>query len=134
MASLKFSPISSPKPRRKAQNIPLVCSNLAPNLQRGGGMPQFCLVFYAILQSWQPKGGHGIMAPLPKYAPATDTLRRGSAMTILVFILSMLRLFFFLKSSNLEPHPTGVPHLQTTVSTHQSRQFLLQNYLQNCKF
>ena len=27
-------------------------------------MPQFCLLFYAILQSWRPKGrGHGTMAP-----------------------------------------------------------------------
>ena len=40
-----------------------------PNLQRGA-MPQFCLLFYAILQSWRPKGGgHGTMAP-PKYASA----------------------------------------------------------------
>ena len=32
-------------------------------------MPRFCSLFYAILQSWQPKGGgHGPMAP-PKYAP-----------------------------------------------------------------
>ena len=35
-----------------------------PNLQRVA-MPQFCLLFYAILQSWQPKGGdHGTMPPL----------------------------------------------------------------------
>ena len=34
-----------------------------------GGMPQFCSLFYAILQSWRPKGGgYGPMAP-PKYAP-----------------------------------------------------------------
>ena len=27
-------------------------------------MPQFCSLFYAILQSWRPKwGGHGPMAP-----------------------------------------------------------------------
>ena len=36
-----------------------------------GGMRQFCLLFYAILQTWLPKGGgawHN--APPPKYAHA----------------------------------------------------------------
>ena len=33
-------------------------------------MPQFCILFYAIIQSWRPKGGggHGTMPP-HKYAP-----------------------------------------------------------------
>ena len=40
-------------------------------------MPQFSLLFYAISQSWLPKGGvHGTMAP-PKYAP-DKILRRDS--------------------------------------------------------
>ena len=55
-SSLKFSPISSIKPRRNAQKIPFEWSNLMPNLQRGG-IPKFCLLFYAILQSWRPKRG-----------------------------------------------------------------------------
>ena len=42
-------------------------------------MPQFCLLFYAILQSWRPKGGgHGTMPP-PKYAPAYATLLQSVA-------------------------------------------------------
>ena len=53
----------------------LVCSNLMPNLQRGGGgMPQFCigLLFYAIMRSWRHKGG-GAMAhcPPPLNTPLT---------------------------------------------------------------
>ena len=42
--------ISSPKPDAQ--------------LAKGGAMPQFCSLFYAILQSWRPKGGgHGPMGP-----------------------------------------------------------------------
>ena len=39
-------------------------------------MPQFCLLFSAILQSWRPKGGGGAWhnAPLPKYAPDWTSL------------------------------------------------------------
>ena len=36
-------------------------------------MPQFCSLFYAILQSWRPKGG--AMAqwpPPPKYTPGQE--------------------------------------------------------------
>ena len=32
-------------------------------------MPQFCILFYAILQSWLHKGGGMAQRPLPKYAP-----------------------------------------------------------------
>ena len=32
-------------------------------------MPQFCLLFYAILQSWRPKGGKPWHNAPPKYAP-----------------------------------------------------------------
>ena len=43
-------------------------------------MPQFCLLFYAILQFWRPKGGgHGTMAP-PKYAPDWIGKSGGGAM------------------------------------------------------
>ena len=36
-----------------------------PNLQRGGGMPQFCLLFYMhFYNPGDPKGGHGTMPPL----------------------------------------------------------------------
>ena len=31
----------------KGFRIPFVRSNLMPNLQRGGAMPQFCILFYA---------------------------------------------------------------------------------------
>ena len=74
-SSPKFPPILSTTPRRNAQNIPFVWSNLMPNLQRGA-MPQFCLLFYAILQSWRPEGGggQGTMAPL-KYAPGSKSPR-----------------------------------------------------------
>ena len=33
-------------------------------------MPQFCLLFYAIVQSWRPKRGGMAQCPV-KYAPAT---------------------------------------------------------------
>ena len=33
-------------------------------------MPQFCLLYYAILQSWRLKGGAMAQWPPPKYAPA----------------------------------------------------------------
>ena len=33
-------------------------------------MPQFRSLFYAILQSWRPKGGAMAQRPPPKYAPA----------------------------------------------------------------
>ena len=36
----------------------------------GGAMPQFCLLFYAVLKSWRPKGGAMAQCPPPKYAPA----------------------------------------------------------------
>ena len=44
-------------------------------------MPQFCLLFYAILQSLRPKGGGGPWhnAPPPKYAPAYATLLQSVA-------------------------------------------------------
>ena len=64
-----FPPILSPNVsqayRRNAQNILLVWSNFMPNLQRGRrGMPQFFILFYAIIQFWRPKrGGHGTMPP-----------------------------------------------------------------------
>ena len=32
-------------------------------------MPQFCSLFYAILQSWRPKRGAMAQWPPPKYAP-----------------------------------------------------------------
>ena len=32
-------------------------------------MPQFCLLFHAILQSWRLKGGAMAQWPPPKYAP-----------------------------------------------------------------
>ena len=49
--------ISSPKPDAQ--------------LAKGGeAMPQFCSLFYAILQFWQPKGGAMAQCPPPpKYAP-----------------------------------------------------------------
>ena len=37
--------------------LPFVWSNLLLNLQRGGGMPQFCILFYIIKRPWRPKGG-----------------------------------------------------------------------------
>ena len=42
-------------------------------LAKGGAMPQFCLLLYAILQSWRPKGGgHGTMPP-PLNTPLAAT-------------------------------------------------------------
>ena len=68
-SSLKFPSISSPKPKRKAQNIPFVWSNLMPNLRRGGGA---CLIFAYFSRQFynpgDPKGGPWHNAP-PKYAP-----------------------------------------------------------------
>ena len=56
--SLKFRPIFRPK------SLKFPAKSLMPNLQRGGGMPQFCSLFYAILQSWQPKGVPPLNTPL----------------------------------------------------------------------
>ena len=38
-----------------------------PNLQRGA-IPQFCILFNAIIQSWRPKGETMAQCPPPKYA------------------------------------------------------------------
>ena len=60
--------------KTKRLRLPFVCSNLLPNLQRGGGMPQFCILFYAnytILAT--QRGSHGPMSPPPKHAPASRT-------------------------------------------------------------
>ena len=74
IVSLKFRPIFRPKSDEEQKKglhsnfVPFSpnirwfrAQKLMPNLQRGGeGMPQFCSLFYAILQSWRPKGGgHG---------------------------------------------------------------------------
>ena len=62
----RFYPISSPNvSKKRTQHILCV---IKPNAQlaKGGGMPQFCSLFCAILQSWQTKGGPWPKAP-PKY-------------------------------------------------------------------
>ena len=41
-------------------------------------MPQFCLLFYAILQSWRPKGGALAQCPPSKYTPALKRITDGS--------------------------------------------------------
>ena len=44
-------------------------------LAKGGAMPQFCLLFHAILQSWRPKGGAMAQCPPPpKYAPVHELI------------------------------------------------------------
>ena len=79
-----FTQISShfsPKIRWRAKKkglpsllVRVQAQSLMPNLQRGGGgMPQFCSLFYAILQSWRPKGGAMAQWTPPKYAPALDS-------------------------------------------------------------
>ena len=57
-SSLKFSPIFFSNVAASLHEAHKTWSNLLPNLQRGGGaMPQFCILFYAIIRSWRPKGG-----------------------------------------------------------------------------
>ena len=57
---------ASVKKRSSVRFCPFLCSNFLPKLQRGGGvggMPQFCILFYAnytILASQR-----GVMAPCP---------------------------------------------------------------------
>ena len=58
---------------KKRHSPPFVCSNLLPKLQKGGGMPQFCILFnanYTILAT--QAGGHGPMPPPQKYAPGYE--------------------------------------------------------------
>ena len=43
-------------------------------------MPQFCSLFYAILQSWRPKGGS---MPPPKYAPVIQHPTRSKVAILL---------------------------------------------------
>ena len=54
----------SPKVKMKRTTHALCVIKPHAQLAKGGAMPQFFLLFYAILQSWRPKGGsHGTMAP-----------------------------------------------------------------------
>ena len=54
------------------RTCPLYDQTLCPTC-KGRAMPQFCLLFYAILQSWRPKGeGPWHNGPPPKYAPAQE--------------------------------------------------------------
>ena len=56
--SSDFSPKSEYWPGKKRTEHTLFVIKAYAQLPRGGAsMPQFCLLFYAILQSWQPKGG-----------------------------------------------------------------------------
>ena len=50
------------------RTCPLYDQTLCPTCN-GRAMLQFCLLFYAILQSWRPKGGAMAQCPPPKYAP-----------------------------------------------------------------
>ena len=61
--SSDFKPKRGCKPRRNAQNIPFVWSNLMPNLQRGGhaSFLHTILCNYTILAT--QRGGHGAMPP-----------------------------------------------------------------------
>ena len=69
-------------------------------------MPQFCSLFYAILQSWRPKGGgggHGPMAP-PKYAPEkAHSMSWASMTTSQQHILAAFPdIYMSLKESNVD--------------------------------
>ena len=68
-SSLAFGPISSPNAWKKHTQHTLCVIKPNAQLAKGGGMPQFCSLFYAILQSWRPKGGGMAQWPSPKYAP-----------------------------------------------------------------
>ena len=53
-------------------------------------MPQFCSLFYAILQSWRPKeGGHGPMAPLNTPLGTSHAKRRKSPNYILTEVFNI---------------------------------------------
>ena len=68
---LRISPFFCPKlgedqkKRCSIKFFPFLCSNFLPQLQKGGGMPQFCILFYAnyTIMATQ-RGGHCTMAPL----------------------------------------------------------------------
>ena len=75
-SSPKFGPIFCPNSgaglKQTYKIYPLCNQSVCPTC-KGGGMPQFCMLFYAkytILVT--QKGGHGPMPPPPKYAPVKN--------------------------------------------------------------
>ena len=68
-SSLKYSPVFAQnwvKAKNKGLRLPFVCSNLLPELQKGGGpCRNFAYYSMLIILTWRPKGGgHGPMPPL----------------------------------------------------------------------
>ena len=67
-SSLKFSPVfglNLGEGQKKGLRPPFLCSNLLPKLQRGGGggMLQFCILFYANCTILATQRGHWLNAP-----------------------------------------------------------------------
>ena len=76
---LKFRPIFRPKSgeEQKKKVFTQISFHFSPKIkwfraqslmhifQRGGGMPQFCSLFYAILQSWRPNRGRPLLNAPP---------------------------------------------------------------------
>ena len=69
-------------------------------------MPQFCILFYAIIQSWRPKVGAMAQWPPPKYVPDKEAKLRQKTWTFLEKIL----IYYFYVSTNcgsVERGPRG---------------------------
>ena len=90
-------------------------------------MPQFCLLFYAILQSWRPKGGggHGTM-PRPWSCRDNFTKPRHR------YLLSVSQFYFISNTNTLDLHSIQILlQYRIAISQLTSRITVIKAHLQN---